>query len=215
MNENRWYQVRIFVKTDDSHQNFEWSLNVIGDIVKEFVEEYPKVQFWFTKYFCPLTIDGVDSERIPTKYLYEKNWTKSLRFRFKPTHKKHIKRLKELLKQHEAHYWSTGIKSYNHMDDLGGNRFIHTGYLRPVSKAERKRRGNLVQRALEYNCRLILDCLSHHENKWVLEENENENNVSFGNISRSMTHLYVNPWVTSKGSALPIYGIDWSAIFGI
>jgi hypothetical protein len=45
-----WYQVRIFARPDDKDTAFNWSLRIYGDIIKKFVNEFPKVRFWFTKY---------------------------------------------------------------------------------------------------------------------------------------------------------------------
>lgn len=206
-----WYQVRIFTNGKDT--DYFWSVDIIGNIVKKFTETYPKVRFWFTKYYCSLSIDGVDSEGLPTEFLDVKSdsvCTRSLRFRFKPTHKQQIAFLKELLVNKKESYWHKGIIKYDHFDDLCGPRFSKS-----KKTVSRKKRGDIVQRMLEYNCRLILDCLYEENGKWDMETSDNPNNIGFGNISRSITHLIVNPWVNSFGKSLPIYGIDWSAIYWI
>lgn len=210
-----WYQVRIFTKNLRKSKDTEyfWSVDIIGDIVKKFTETYPKVRFWFTKYYCPLSADGVDSEGLPTEFLDVKSdciWSRSLRFRFKPTDKKQISFLKNLLDDKKESYWYKKIVEYNHMDDLCGQRFSGSKKIK-----DRKRRGDIVQHMLEYNSRLILDCIYLQDNEWKIETSDDPNNRAFGNISRSITHLIVNPWVNSVGQSLPIYGVDWSAIYWI
>ena len=211
-----WYQVRIFVKAEDStfvSTGHWWSISVIGDIIKRFVDEYPKTRFWFTKYYCPLSVDDECSKGLPDDFFDTREdaiWTRSLRFRFQATDEKQVNFLKKLMRN-QTKYWYEGVRPYNHLDDLCGPRFTNSDKIK-----DRRRRGDIVQKALEYNCRLILDCLRNvNDLYWELEESDNPNNTAFGNISRSMTHLYVNPWISSSGESLPIYGIKWSAIYGI
>lgn len=215
-----WYQVRIFTRPDPKDQTFNWSLGIYGDIIKRFTAEFPNVRFWFTKYYCALATDAEYSEGLPPDYLDEKFNVRSVRFRVRLLNKKQLSFLSLLLKQYEGTYWNGGIKKYDHYSDLCGERFCEWSPFKARKVSERKRRGDIVQKALEYNCRLILDCLvqlkfESAETGWFIEKNTNPNNTAFGNISRSMTHLYVNPWADSKGGHLPIYGIDWSAIYYI
>ena len=212
----KWYQVRIFFPAqseNDTESTHNWSIEVLGNVVKQYLRKYPDTDFWFTKYHCTLEMDGYQSEGLPDNYINKSSkFTRSIRFRFKPKNKRRIKYLENLLKQSDV-YWYSGIHSYDHYGDLCDSRFS-----KPLdTKKERLRRGNLVQKLLEYNSRLILDCVYFNEEYhcFQLEKNINPNNTAFGNISRSLTHLIVNPWINSHSTALPIYGIDWSPIYGI
>jgi hypothetical protein len=211
-----WYQARIFVRPNLHHltsstTDYSWSFQVYGNIIKRFLEKYPKVPFWFTKYACPLTMDSDGSDNLPKEYQYKENWTNSVRFRFLVSDKKQIAFLENLLEEYTGVYWVSQIEKYDHFYDLCGYRFVPE----KTNKKERNHRGNIVQKSLEWNCRLLLDCLYFKDGVWYMERNFNPNNTAFGNISRSMVHLFVNPWATTEGSFLPIYGINWDAIYGV
>lgn len=207
-----WKQIRLFSnEVEYSSYTHFWSLNILGNVIRPMVMEYPRMKFWFTNYYCDLNTDGDNADGLPEEFIDgNTKLTKSVRFRFLPTNREQIAFLKNLIKEREDFHWYCGVEDYDHYNDLCGPRFVES-----TKKSERLKRGNLVQKLLECNCRLILMSLINGTLGWRLETNSNSNNKAFGNISRSITHLLINPWKDSNAMSLPIYRIDWSAISSI
>lgn len=203
-----WYQARLFTKL----QQANWFANLLGRVIKPFVDQQPFVRLFFSQYYCPFGMDDGDTiiANLPQDFRLQIPayglGHASVRIRFRER-KDEGTSLAAIINE-QPDFWCSGITPCTPEDVLPPNRFSTD-----QDAPSRSRRIRLVAELLHANCRLVLDNLRFENDTWGFQGNDHAGNQRLGSVLKSMEHMILNVWCRNDGSPFPIYGFDPQTIY--
>jgi hypothetical protein len=186
--------------------------DLLGRVLKPFVEQQPALRFFFSQYYCPPGMDDGDAniQLLPPQFLIPDQaygaCHASIRLRFRERAQER-QRLEALL-NNQPDFWYSDIRACTPEGVLPPDRFATDQQPGP-----RARQIRLVAELLHANCQLVLNNLRFNANAWQFQENQHNENQPLGSVVKSVEHMILNVWRRNDGTAFPIYGFNPGAIY--
>jgi len=203
-----WYQVRLFTNVLQANR----FANLLGRVIKPFVDQRPSVRLFFSQYYCPFGVDDGDTVianlpqefhlQIPSYGLGHA----SVRIRFRERQDEQAA-LTAIINE-QPDFWYSGMTACTPEGVLPPDRFSTD-----QDVLSRSRRIRLIAELLHANCRLVLNNLRFENGTWDFQVNDHAENQRLGSVVKSIEHMILNVWCRKDGAPFPIYGFDPQTIY--
>lgn len=203
-----WYQVRLFTRVPAPDR----FANLLGRVMKPFVDQRPHVRLFFSQYYCPFGMDDGNTVigNLPQDFHHQipgyGPGHASVRIRFRERNDERA--ILAGILNGQADFWHSDVRPCTPEDVLPPDRFS-TDQDTPT----KRRRIRTVAELLHANCRLVLDNLRFENASWVFQGNNHPENQRLGSVVKSVEHMILNVWCRNDGAAFPIFGFDPNAIY--